>query len=74
VLLLHGCRIPRSPGTMVSAMSHEFFTTYTDGSQVRMTCDTCGEGYTFMSSYFATQWANRHAIPGMVARPIGEVA
>lgn len=55
-------------------MAHEFFSTYTDGSQVRMTCDTCGEGHTFKSRYFATQWANRHSIPGMVARPIGEVA
>lgn len=54
-------------------MAHEFFTTYTDGSQVRMTCDTCNEGHTFKSSYFATQWANRHGIPGMYVRPIGEV-
>lgn len=55
-------------------MEHEFFTTYTDGSQVRMTCDTCNEGHTFKSAYFATQWANRHGIPGMYVRPIGEVA
>lgn len=55
-------------------MAHEFFSTYTDGTQVRMECDTCHEAHTFKSDYFAKQWANRHGIPGMVARPIGEVA
>lgn len=56
-------------------MAHEFFSTYTDDTKaVRMTCDTCNEGHTFKSTYFATQWANRHAIPGMHVRLIGLVA
>lgn len=52
---------------------HEVFDTYTDGSQVRMTCTDCNEGHTFKSAYFARDWANHHAY-GIVFGPIRGLA
>ena len=43
-------------------MEHTHFDQWTDDAgNVRVECQTCREGHTFKSAYFAHQWSNRHA-------------
>lgn len=43
-------------------MEHTHFDEWTDyAGNVHVECQTCREGYTFKSAYFARQWSNRHA-------------
>lgn len=55
-------------------MDHTHFGTWQDDTgNVRSECQTCREGHTFKSAYFARQWSNRHAY-GIAYRVVGLAA
>ena len=55
-------------------MEHTHFDEWADDAgNVRTECQTCREGYTFKSRYFARQWSNRHAY-GIAYRVAGLAA